>query len=129
MPESVVVCVCETPVASFVIVTLAPAIDACFASTTRPVTRDVLVCAAAVSEQTAIKTTASSDGRVGRMERPPLVVNKDGKKPRVQPLAKRRWKERFEIAASAETQDSIRDGGSISRHDLASRFWHVFCLV
>jgi hypothetical protein len=121
--------VCDTPVASFVIVTEAPAIDACFESMTRPVTRDVLVCAAAVSEQAAIKTTARSDGRVGRMERPPLVVNKDGKKTESATACKRRWKERFGIAANAETQDSIRDGGSISRHDLASRFCHVFYLV
>src|ERR1044071_6979961 len=99
MPESVVVCVCETPVASFVIVTLAPAIDACFASTTRPVTRDVLVCAAAVNEQTAIRTTARSNRRVERMEKPPLVVNGDKKKLRAQPLAKRRWKERSGITA------------------------------
>src|SRR6185369_12316991 len=98
MPESVVVCVCETPVASFVIVTLAPAIDACFASTTRPVTREVLVCAAAVNEQTAIRTTARRCRRVEHTERPPLVVNGD-EKTESATACKRRWKERSGITA------------------------------
>src|SRR6185369_17185194 len=115
MPESVVVCVCETPVASFVIVTLAPAIDACFASTTRPVTRDVLVCAAAVNEQTAIRTTARSCRRVERMEKPPLAVNRDWKL-RAQPLAAA-LEGGPGSPQDAETQDSNNDCGSISMHD------------
>src|SRR5689334_2222120 len=57
-------------------VTLAPAIDACFASTTRPAIRDVLVCADAVNGQTANRTTAISCRTVRRMERPPLVVER-----------------------------------------------------
>src|SRR6185369_16651525 len=113
MPESVVVCVCETPVASFVIVTLAPAIDACFASTTRPVTRDVLVCAAAVNEQTAIRTTARRCRRVERTERPPLVVNGD-EKLRAQPLATGAGRSGPGSPQNAGTQNSINDGGSIS---------------
>src|SRR5215213_8365779 len=56
-------------------VTLAPAIDACFASTTRPVIRDVLVWA--IPGTANIATTNTSKSLETNMERPPSVWDED----------------------------------------------------
>ena len=54
-------------------VTLAPGIDACLESTTRPVMREVLVCATAVMLAAAIKVNTIVCSTVRRsMERPPF---------------------------------------------------------
>src|ERR1044072_7701151 len=54
-------------------VTLAPAIDACLVSTTRPVIREVLVCAVAAVLNAAIKVATRMCSRMRRcMERPPF---------------------------------------------------------
>src|SRR2546426_12349772 len=50
-PESVVVCVLVTPVASFFAVTVAPGTTAPFVSRTEPVMLDVPVCASAAPAQ------------------------------------------------------------------------------
>jgi hypothetical protein len=52
-PASVVVCVCVTPVASFVAVTVAPGTTAPFASVTVPVMLEVLVWAATAAANNA----------------------------------------------------------------------------
>src|SRR5262249_14697168 len=125
MPDSVVVWVCETPVASFVIVTVAPATDACFASTMRPLIRDVLVCADAVNGQTAIKTTANSCKSVRRIGEPSFVFNGTGKS---------RERNRLQSSPGRSGPGSPQtpehhlnnDCGSISRRELASRFLSRF---
>jgi len=54
-PESVVVCVLVTPVASFFAVTVAPGTTAPFTSRTDPVMLDVPVCAIAAVMPSAIR--------------------------------------------------------------------------
>src|ERR1044072_5302060 len=83
--------------------------------------RDVLVCAVAVNGQAATRTTTSSCRRVERMERPPLVVSRDGKE-----LTACDVEGAAGTTATPETKLPICDGGSISLREMASSFLAVF---
>src|SRR5690242_14255493 len=74
-------------------VTLAPAIDACLVSTTRPVMREVLVCAAVLPAVIRVSSTRCRRMRCC-MERPPFVFETERKTAREVPVRNARLERR-----------------------------------